>query len=115
MIFYSDQSKLSKAQPWLANNTFLHTVRNTSDLPRKSKKRAGNAETVIPSFEPPHPGVSYNPSFSDHLQLANEITKAELDIEKQEKHLNRVTQNMFKPVQAVQNEVRHLQILDKRA
>lgn len=86
-------------------NTVLHTVRNVSCFKKASNYRPEKSATVIPSFETPHPGVSYNPSFKDHLSLVNEVAQKELELQKKEAHLNRVTQNLFKHITAEQNQV----------
>lgn len=85
--------------------TFLHNVRNTSDLCNESKYRPDAPKTVVPSFESPHPGSSYNPTCHDHLNLANTIAKKQLEIEKDEAHLTRVTQKFFAQISTTQNEV----------
>lgn len=108
IIFFlrSDEpSKLLRLENWFDERTLLHTVRNTSDLKEKTNYRPQAAATVIPSFECPHPGISYNPSFKDHLDIAIEATDLEKKAEKEEKHLNRVTQNMFQQISAEKNEV----------
>lgn len=84
----------------------MHAVRNTSDLKEKSNYRPQTAANIIPSFENPHPGTSYNPSFKDHLDVATEVSKLEMKTQKEEKHLNRVTQQMFKQISSEKNEVK---------
>lgn len=101
----SDTSILSKTKNWMNNTTYLHTVRNTSDLTNKSNYKPGTPDTVLPSFEIPHPGSSYNPTFQDHLSLANTLSQKQLDIEKEESHLVRVTQKLFKLTTTTENEV----------
>lgn len=100
-----EPSKLSKLKSWFNETTVLHTVRNTSDLKEQSSYRPSAAETIIPSFETPHPGISYNPSFTDHLNIATEVSTLVTKTEKEERHLNRVTQQMFKQISSDKNEV----------
>lgn len=54
----------------------------------------------VSNIETPHPGISYNPSFKDHNDLLIEIAEKEAKIIKEEKHLNRVTKDVFKKVPA---------------
>ncbi|EFN85346.1 Uncharacterized protein CG1785 [Harpegnathos saltator] len=50
------------------------------------------------TVEAPHPGTSYNPSYTDHQKLLNDIAQKELELMKEEAHLDRVTTKMFKKV-----------------
>lgn len=91
--------------------TVLHTVRNVSCFKKSSNYRPGRSATEVPSFEVPHPGISYNPTYKDHLTLANEVAKKELQLQKKEAHLNRVTQNLFKHITEEQNQVtNHIEV-----
>ena len=42
--------------------------------------------------------MSYNPSFGDHQMLLKEVADTELKVQKDEKHLHRVTSKMFSRV-----------------
>lgn len=53
---------------------------------------------LIRRFEPPHPGTSYNPSLEDHHKLISDVVEREEKIIKEEKHLKRVTTQMFSKV-----------------
>ncbi|KAM7349283.1 ribosome biogenesis protein NOP53 [Cochliomyia hominivorax] len=54
--------------------------------------------TKAKTFEPPHPGTSYNPSLEDHQNLIANVVEKEEKIIKEEKHLKRVTTQMFSKV-----------------
>lgn len=54
--------------------------------------------TKAKKFEPPHPGISYNPSLGDHQDLVASIVGTEEKVIKEEKHLKRVTTQMFAKV-----------------
>lgn len=56
------------------------------------------------AIEMPHPGTSYNPTFTDHQKLLDEVKERELKIIKQEDHLNRVTTAMFDRIPASQRD-----------
>jgi nucleolar protein 53 len=49
--------------------------------------------------------MSYNPSYSDHQDLLQEVAKKELMLIKEEKHLKRVTSRMFSRVTEDEKEV----------
>lgn len=79
-----------------------------------AKKRIGKAPDkqppAIPSIEPPHPGLSYNPSLEDHQNLLREAVKKEQEIIREEKHLERVTKDMLKKVSSNDKQVKGFQI-----
>lgn len=60
------------------------------------------------SVDLPHPGTSYNPSFKDHQDLLKAIAEKENKIIKEEKHLARVTRDMFTKISEKEKEVRRL-------
>ncbi|XP_005189217.2 ribosome biogenesis protein NOP53 [Musca domestica] len=64
--------------------------------------------TKAKKFEPPHPGTSYNPSLQDHQKLISDIVEKEEKIIKEEKHLKRVTTQMFRKVTAEERQTQHL-------
>ncbi|KAF2879210.1 hypothetical protein ILUMI_26965 [Ignelater luminosus] len=93
---------------WIQNNTKNHTLRGTGKLLKTVPKSIQTKQSVIPSIEPPHPGISYNPSFVDHQALLQTVVQKELDIIKEEKHLQRVTRSMFSKVTAFERETNWL-------
>lgn len=78
---------------WFNSDTLRH-IKPT----KKSKRVKTTAINKIAAVEPPHPGTSYNPSWDDHQQLLHTIAQEELKLIKEEKHLNRVTDKMFRKV-----------------
>ncbi|TMW53390.1 hypothetical protein DOY81_001512 [Sarcophaga bullata] len=64
--------------------------------------------TKAKNFEPPHPGISYNPSLQDHQDLISKVVDKEEKIIKEEKHLKRVTTLMFSKVTPEQRDRQHL-------
>uniref|UniRef100_A0A1B6KJC7 Ribosome biogenesis protein NOP53 n=1 Tax=Graphocephala atropunctata TaxID=36148 RepID=A0A1B6KJC7_9HEMI len=109
---------------WLEEETNRHVLKSVGKLKiRPSKSYAKNHSKVVPSGLPatevPHPGLSYNPSFTDHQELLKEITEKEMKLMKEEEHLNRVTSNMFSKVTPEENHNRWIsemsQGLDKTA
>lgn len=104
-----NKSKLSRLKRWFSDTTYLHAVRNTSDLKEASDFRPAKPKNIVSTFEVPHPGTSYNPTFKDHLDLANEIVLSEVNMQKEEAHLTRVTQKLFRPISAAENEKNWIQ------
>lgn len=82
---------------WMSSNSIRHTLKHLGmkkrKLPLLCKK-----PSVLPAVEIPHPGTSYNPSYNDHQELLHNIVQKELELMKQDEHLNRVTTQMFKKV-----------------
>lgn len=54
--------------------------------------------SILSAVEPPHPGMSYNPSYEDHQDLLKIVAEKELKLIKEEKHLTRSTSGMFQKV-----------------
>jgi len=59
--------------------------------------------------------MSYNPSYTDHQGLLQEVADKELKLIKEEKHLKRVTSKMFSRVTEDENEVGIFVIQQKRS
>lgn len=78
---------------WFTSDTLRHTK-----PPKKSIRVKTPSIHKIAAVEAPHPGTSYNPSWDDHQQLLHTIAAQEKQLIKEEKHLNRVTDKMFKKV-----------------
>lgn len=82
---------------WMSSNSIRHTLKHLGikkrKLPLLCKK-----PSVLPAVETPHPGTSYNPSYNDHQELLHNIVQKELELMKQDEHLNRVTTQMFKKI-----------------
>jgi len=58
--------------------------------------------------------MSYNPSYTDHQNLLQEVADKELKLIKEEKHLKRVTSKMFSRVTEDENEVCIFVVQQKR-
>jgi len=94
---------------WLEDETNRHLLKNTGKLRvRHPKSYAKNTSKTLPSGLPateiPHPGMSYNPSFTDHQQLLKEIADKEMKLIKEEEHLDRVTSQMFSKITPLENK-----------
>lgn len=91
-------SKLGIDENWLTTDTIRHTRANTGKLKKVVPKRVQHKPYLIEAIEPPHPGMSYNPSYEDHQALLGSIVQIEKERDKKEAHLTRVTKAMLKKV-----------------
>ena len=83
---------------WYTTDTVRHVSANTGRKRKRVPRTLSKKPSVVPAVEFPHPGTSYNPSFTDHQDLLREVAEKQLKFEKEEAHLNRVTRKMFKKV-----------------
>ncbi|XP_020706530.2 ribosome biogenesis protein NOP53 [Athalia rosae] len=83
---------------WFTSDTIRHTLANTGQKQKRIPLSLHKKTSVVPAVEAPHPGISYNPSYTDHQDLLANVAKQELELMKKEAHLNRVTTKMFKKV-----------------
>ncbi|XP_060533750.1 ribosome biogenesis protein NOP53 [Cylas formicarius] len=83
---------------WADTITKKHNLRGTGVPVKTTAKSVLSKSSILPPIEPPHPGMSYNPSYKDHQDLLKQIAQKELSLIKEEEHLNRVTKDMFKKV-----------------
>ncbi|KAL6263100.1 hypothetical protein P5V15_005902 [Pogonomyrmex californicus] len=81
---------------WMSSDSIRHTI-NYLGM-KKKKLPLQKKPSVIPVIEVPHPGTSYNPSYTDHQELLHEIIQKELELMKQKEHLDRVTTQMFEKI-----------------
>ncbi|XP_054282422.1 ribosome biogenesis protein NOP53-like [Macrosteles quadrilineatus] len=96
---------------WLEEETNRHVLKNMGKLrirqPQSYAKNPSKAKpSGLPATEMPHPGISYNPSFTDHQQLLREIAEKEMKLMKEEEHLKRVTSSMFSKISPEENSQR---------
>lgn len=89
---------------WMTSDTVRHIYSHMGLKKRKLPASLHKKPSVLPAIEVPHPGTSYNPSYDDHQKLLHEVAQKELELMKEEAHLNRVTTNMFKKVSTSEKE-----------
>lgn len=82
---------------WMSPDNIRHTI-NHLEMKKGKISSLRKKSSGLPAVELPHPGTSYNPSYDDHQKLLHEIVQKELELVKQEEHLDRVTTRMFKKV-----------------
>ncbi|KAJ8672930.1 hypothetical protein QAD02_004196 [Eretmocerus hayati] len=97
------EQNLSKNE-WLDNDTIRHTLANTGKKRKRVPQSLYKKKSAIPAVTAPHPGTSYNPSFADHQELLSQLAADEQQKMKEEKHLHRVTDQMFRKVTQKQKE-----------
>ncbi|KOC64303.1 Uncharacterized protein WH47_01471 [Habropoda laboriosa] len=89
---------------WLSGDTIRHTLIHFGEKKKKLPSSLHKKPSALPAVEAPHPGMSYNPSFEDHQNLLHEVAQKELELIKEEKHLERVTTKMFKKISPEEKE-----------
>lgn len=89
---------------WMSPDTVRHTMIQFGVKKKRLPASLHKKPSVLPAIEVPHPGTSYNPSYEDHQNLLQEVAQKELNLIKEEKHLERVTTKMFKKVSAAEKE-----------
>ncbi|XP_014281772.1 ribosome biogenesis protein NOP53 [Halyomorpha halys] len=90
---------------WVKEETVKHHAGNSlCSLPKGKGK-----PSVIPAIEAPHPGVSYNPSLKDHQSLLEEVAKNEMEKIKEEKHIARVTRDIFRRVTVAEKQAQWIE------
>ncbi|XP_015433388.1 PREDICTED: uncharacterized protein CG1785 [Dufourea novaeangliae] len=89
---------------WMSSDTLRHTMYHFGEKKKRIPTSLHKKPSVIPAIEAPHPGMSYNPSYEDHQKLLQEVKEKEMELIKEEKHLERVTTRMFKKVSQEQKE-----------
>ncbi|XP_003401834.3 ribosome biogenesis protein NOP53 [Bombus terrestris] len=89
---------------WMSSDTIRHTLKHFGVKKRRIPISLRKKPSNIPAVEPPHPGMSYNPSFEDHQNLLHEVAQKEIELIKEEEHLNRVTTKMFRKVSPEEKE-----------
>ncbi|KAL0130928.1 hypothetical protein PUN28_002489 [Cardiocondyla obscurior] len=83
---------------WMSSDNIRHIVSHLGMKKRNIPSSLHKKPSPLPAVEIPHPGTSYNPSYSSHQELLQEVVKKELKLMKEEEHLDRVTTQMFKKI-----------------
>ncbi|XP_045504036.1 ribosome biogenesis protein NOP53 [Colias croceus] len=86
----------SLCEEFISPEAQLHNVHTT----QRFRAKPPLPKTVVSrvAVEPPHPGVSYNPSFQEHQDLLQQVVQHEEKMMKKEAHLLRVTNKMFRKI-----------------
>lgn len=93
---------------WLTTNTKKHNIRGRGFPIKNIRKSLRIKPSILPAVEPPHPGMSYNPSYRDHQDLLKMVAEKELALIKKEEHLTRSTTGMFQKVAEGKRDVSKL-------
>uniref|UniRef100_A0A3F2Z4M6 Ribosome biogenesis protein NOP53 n=1 Tax=Glossina palpalis gambiensis TaxID=67801 RepID=A0A3F2Z4M6_9MUSC len=99
---------LKDEKGWISRDLSLYIAKNIGKPIIKVHDSIRHRTTKAKNFEPPHPGISYNPSLDDHQKLILKVVEKEENIIKGEKHLERVTTRMFKKVTPEEKEAFHM-------
>ncbi|XP_030378739.1 ribosome biogenesis protein NOP53 [Scaptodrosophila lebanonensis] len=99
---------LKDEKGWISRELALHITGNVGRKVVKTHESLRHSTTKAKKFEPPHPGLSYNPSLEAHQDLLAKVVDREEGIIKTEKHLQRVTTRMFSKVTPEQRDLRRL-------
>ncbi|XP_075158869.1 ribosome biogenesis protein NOP53 [Haematobia irritans] len=99
---------LKDEKGWISKELATYHAQNLGLPVFKVHDSIRHKTTKAKKFEPPHPGISYNPSLEDHQKLIADIVDKEEKIIKEEKHLKRVTTKMFSKVTPEERDRQHL-------
>ncbi|KAK3922937.1 Ribosome biogenesis protein NOP53 [Frankliniella fusca] len=81
---------------WLEPTVKKHVMINSELKDKIVRSKHQSRPHILPAVELPHPGMSYNPSFDDHITLLKDIADKEQKLIKEDEHIKRVTTLMFK-------------------
>lgn len=90
---------------WATTNTKKHNLRGIGIAVKNVRKAVQEKNSPLPAVEPPHPGMSYNPTYDDHQNLLRIVAEKEQNLIKTEEHLTRVTRGMFQKVAEEERDV----------
>ena len=62
---------------WLTNDTTRHTLANTGKKRKRIPDSIHKKPSILPAVSAPHPGISYNPLFTEHQSLLNQLAADE--------------------------------------
>ncbi|ALC49639.1 CG1785 [Drosophila busckii] len=99
---------LKDEKGWISRNLALHIAGNVGKKLVKTHASLHHKTTKAKKFEPPHPGMSYNPTLRAHQELIDTVVDRETGIIKKEQHLKRVTTSMFSKVTPEERDKRRL-------
>lgn len=93
---------------WISRDLAVHVAGNVGRKVVKTHSSLHHKTTKAKKFEPPHPGMSYNPSLKAHQELLSQVVNHEEGVIKKEQHLKRVTTSMFSKVTPEERDKRHI-------
>jgi len=81
---------------WVNKEALVQTAIGTSQyIPRSAKDRTVTSGSKLEAVEVPESGASYNPSLQDHQELLWKAAMVEIDKEKENQRIERLTTGMF--------------------
>ncbi|KAM8721356.1 hypothetical protein ACLKA7_007257 [Drosophila subpalustris] len=99
---------LKDEKGWISRDLAVHIAGNVGRKVVKTHSSLHHKTTKAKKFEPPHPGMSYNPSLKAHQDLLAKVVEHEEGVIKKEQHLKRVTTSMFSKVTPEERDKRRL-------
>lgn len=96
---------LGSGAEWMSEETVRHNLIGLGKFKVRAPKTFMKATKIentstVPATEVPHPGASYNPSFTDHQNLLKKVSEKEEKLMKEQAHIQRVTTDLFSKVTA---------------
>lgn len=110
-VWEEDSNDRTADSKWMTSDTLRHTLAHCGITKRQVPTLIKKKQSVLPAIEPPHEGTSYNPSYTDHQNLLRQVAEKQLNLEKEEAHLDRVTSKMFCKLTTAENEENRIQEL----
>merc|ERR1712029_377012 len=84
------------SKDWVNTEAMIHSAIGTSrHVPRFSKDRTITTGTKVAAVEVPDSVASYNPSLEEHQELLWKAAMVEIDKEKEQQKIERLTTGMF--------------------
>nr|XP_023027716.1 ribosome biogenesis protein NOP53-like [Leptinotarsa decemlineata] len=90
-----DKKNPIEMDEWTTLTTKKHNLRGMGIPVKEVRKSVTEKKSLLPAIEPPHPGMSYNPSYEDHQKLLKLVADKETKLIKEDAHLTRCTKGMF--------------------
>uniref|UniRef100_A0A336LMN0 Ribosome biogenesis protein NOP53 n=1 Tax=Culicoides sonorensis TaxID=179676 RepID=A0A336LMN0_CULSO len=92
---WADENSVPKElnNEWYNKTLVEHNLKGLGKPKVRLPGELRQKRSKLKAVQPPHPGLSYNPTFDDHQELIEEVVKKEETIIKKREHLERVLTN----------------------
>ena len=91
----NEDKKKIESDEWLDDQTKNYIMKNTRNFTRKLPKDRHEKPSDLAPVEPPHAGLSYNPSLKDHQDLLWKAAVVEMNKERADRKIEYHTTRMF--------------------
>jgi len=94
---WDTEDKVSKpSEDWVDQSVLTHTAQGQCQYtPKAAAERNFSTGTTLPAVEVPESGASYNPSAKDHQDLLWKAALVEIQKQKEQERIQRLTTSMF--------------------